>query len=140
MSCAEFAPTEFYDDFSTIALYLWPNFLTVGIVDIPFQSAGTGKYATPTGYLNFHLQSFLTVKSKDDRISSHSNPIIHSSGKFWMVFIMKSFFTSQKELLNGHYVACLEVAGMCYPTLCMWLYLKLFEALRRMTSSVTKRI
>ena len=34
--------------------FIWPNFLTVGIVDISFQSAGTAKYATPLG-LNFHF-------------------------------------------------------------------------------------
>ena len=30
----------------------WPNFLLKGIVNIAFQSAGTGKYVMPTGYLN----------------------------------------------------------------------------------------
>ena len=33
----------------------WPNFLSVGIVDVAFQSAGTGKYATPTGHLKFQF-------------------------------------------------------------------------------------
>jgi len=43
----------------------------VGIVDIAFQSAGTGKYATPTRHLNFHFaplavsyELFPTEKSK----------------------------------------------------------------------------
>ena len=31
------------------------NFLSVGIVDISFQSTGTGKYATPTMHLDFHF-------------------------------------------------------------------------------------
>ena len=33
----------------------WPNFLSVGIVNISFQSAGTDKYATPTRHLDFHF-------------------------------------------------------------------------------------
>ena len=40
----------------TITFYFnWLNFLSVGIVDICFQSVGTGKYATPTRHLNFHF-------------------------------------------------------------------------------------
>ena len=43
--------------FCTIMFYfIWPDFLSVGIVDISFQSAGTGKYTTPTGHLNFHFE------------------------------------------------------------------------------------
>ena len=33
----------------------WPNFLSMGIVDISFLSVETGKYATPNGHLNFHF-------------------------------------------------------------------------------------
>ena len=29
--------------------------LSMGIVNICFLSAGSGKYATPTGHLNFHF-------------------------------------------------------------------------------------
>ena len=39
--------------FWTITLYF--NFLSVGIVDSSFQSAETGKYATPTRHLNFRF-------------------------------------------------------------------------------------
>ena len=35
--------------------FSWLNILSVGIVDISLQSAGTGKYATPTMHLNFHF-------------------------------------------------------------------------------------
>ena len=35
--------------------FIWFNFLSVGIVDILLQSAGTGKYATPTRHLRFHF-------------------------------------------------------------------------------------
>ena len=42
--------------FYTIMFYfIWLNLLSVGIVDIFFQSAGTGKYATPSMHLNFHF-------------------------------------------------------------------------------------
>ena len=40
----------------------WPNFISVGIVDISFQSTRTGKYATPTGHLNFHWLRTLSGK------------------------------------------------------------------------------
>ena len=38
---------------SSCALGLSLNFLSLGIVNISFQSDGTGKYATPTRNLNF---------------------------------------------------------------------------------------
>ena len=38
-------------------LFNWPNILSVGIVDVAFQSAETGKYATPTRHLKFHFVS-----------------------------------------------------------------------------------
>ena len=40
---------------SSCTLGLSLNFLSLGIVNISFQSAGTGKYATPTRNLNFHF-------------------------------------------------------------------------------------
>ena len=51
---AGFARAKFHDSFCTLTFYFnWPNFLSVGIVDAAFQSAGTGKYATPTGHLTY---------------------------------------------------------------------------------------
>ena len=32
--------------------FIWLNFLSVGILDMSFQSTGTGKYAKPTRHLN----------------------------------------------------------------------------------------
>ena len=40
---------------SSCALGLSLNLLSLGIVNISFQSVGTGKYATPTRHLNFHF-------------------------------------------------------------------------------------
>ena len=40
---------------SSCALGLSLNLLFLGIVNISFQSVGTGKYATPTRHLNFHF-------------------------------------------------------------------------------------
>ena len=40
----------------TLLYFNWFNFLSVGIVDISFQSAETGKHATPTRHLNFHFE------------------------------------------------------------------------------------
>ena len=44
---------KFHDCFYTITLYF--TFLSMGIVDISFQSTGTGKYVTPNRQLNFHF-------------------------------------------------------------------------------------
>ena len=42
--------------FYTNAFYfIWSNFLSVGIVDILLQSAGTGKYATSTRHLKLYF-------------------------------------------------------------------------------------
>jgi len=55
----EFAREKFHACFCTNTFYFnWPKFLSVGIVDIAFQSAGTDKSATPTGYLDFHFAPF----------------------------------------------------------------------------------
>ena len=61
----------FYNDcFYTIVFFFnLLNFLCVGRVNITFQSARTGKYATPTGHLNFHFTALvvsykLPVKSE----------------------------------------------------------------------------
>ena len=52
----DFLRVKFYDYFSTIMFYLiWPNFLSVGIVKICFQSAKTDKYTTPPGHSSFQF-------------------------------------------------------------------------------------
>ena len=53
---AEFTRANFHDSFCTITFYFnWTNFLSVGVVNVAFQSAGTGKYAMPTRHLKFHF-------------------------------------------------------------------------------------
>ena len=87
-----FAWAIFYDCFYTIMFYfIWPNFLSVGIPDISFQSAGTGKYATPTRHLNFHFAPLVVSYTLlDNWISSWSNPTIHFSSHLkispWVTF------------------------------------------------------
>ena len=87
----------------------WPNFLSMGIVDISFLSVETGKYATPNGHLNFHFTplsalfpsasyklfpwwnqrqlDFFTIKPL-----VHSNSLLENS--IWVTF--------GEELLSGH--------------------------------------
>ena len=114
--------------FCTIMFYfIWPDFLFVGIVDISFQSDGTGKYTTPTGHLNFHFEP-LAVSYKLFQWWNQQ-PI-----EFFLDWTQQ--YTSvpfgkipielllENELLSGHYVAFGRVAGMCFPTRCTWLYLR----------------
>ena len=52
----EYLQVKFNDCFYIITFYFnLLNFLCMGIVNTSFQSAGTGKYATPNGHLNFHF-------------------------------------------------------------------------------------
>ena len=85
----------------------------MGIVDIAFQSAETGKSATPTGHLDLHFAPFAvsyelfpTVKSKKNWISSPS---------------------TTRAAKRGHYAAYSRAAGTCYPTWCTCLHYKRFE-------------
>ena len=87
----------------------WPNFLSMGIVDISFLSVETGKYATPNGHLNFHFTPLSALypsasyklshgEIKDNWISLPSNPLVHSNSllenSIWVTF--------GEELLSGH--------------------------------------
>ena len=72
--CVEFVRAKFHDSFCTNMFYFnWPNFLSTGIVDVAFQSAETGKYATPTGHLKFHFVP-LAVSYEHSRIFQQSVP------------------------------------------------------------------
>ena len=100
--------------FSTNTSYfIW---LSVGIVDISFQSAGTD---TPTWHLNFHFRP-LTVSYEHfpwwnqrqlDFFSIEPNSILQFSTQ-------KLKLLPEKELLSGHYAAYSAVAGTCYTTRC----------------------
>ena len=87
---AKFVQAKFHDCFCTITFcFVWPNFLSVGIVDISFQSTGTGKCAKPREHLNFHFKHLVVSyklshsEIKDDWISCHLNLTVHSSNSFW---------------------------------------------------------
>ena len=82
----------------------------MGVVDISFQSAGTGKYATPTMHINFHFAplavsyNFPTVKSMAiefllNRTQQYA-PVL-----FWQI----PQLLPGKELLCGHSVAYSKV-------------------------------
>ena len=95
-----------------------PTFLSVGIVNIVFQSAGTGKYATLTGHLNFHFaplvvsyETFPMVKSKTIEFLLHQtqSTLQLRSEEFRMSYFWK-------ELPSSHYVGYSRVAGTCYRT------------------------
>ena len=82
----------------------------MGIVDIAFQSAGTGKYATPTGHFNFHFAPLAVSyklshsEIKDNWISSRSNLTVHF-GKSPRELL------PEKEQLSGHYEARATLHG-----------------------------
>ena len=103
--------------FCTKTFYFhWPNFLSVGIVNTTFQSAGTGKYTTPTGHLNFHFAPFVVSYSshgeiKDIWISFPSNTKVHS--KFFSEEFRVSYF--RKKSCQVAVIMCLfKTAGTCY--------------------------
>ena len=110
---------KFYDCFCTNTFYfIWLNFLSVGIVDIFFQSAGTGKCATPTRHLSIHFEPFAVsyelfprpVKSKTigfllDRTQQYTPVLVAKTPRELL---------PEKELLSGHYAAYSAVAGTCY--------------------------
>ena len=82
----KFVQAKFHDCFCTATFcFIWTNFLYLGIVDISVQSAGTGKYATPTNHLNFHFKPLAVAYDfshnaiKDNWISSRLNLTVHSS-------------------------------------------------------------
>ena len=80
-----------------------PTFLSVGIVNISFQSTGTGKYAKPTEHLNFHFKPLVVSyklshsEIKDDWISCRLNLTVHSSNSFWPI---PHGLLPEKELLK----------------------------------------
>ena len=73
------ARAKFHDSFCTITFYFnWPNFLSVGIVNVAFQSAGTGQichahraFKVPLRTFSGKLRTFPTVKSKTIRFLLH---------------------------------------------------------------------
>ena len=145
-----FLQAKFHDCFYTITFYfIWFNY-SVGIVDISVQSAGIGKYATPTRHLNFQF-TLLAVSyelfpwwnqrqstiNKDNQISSWSNPIVYSS----CLWKNSSWVTSGKQAAKQP--LCGLFRGSCHmlhymirvtPLCVLW---KLLKAHGRTTSSVT---
>ena len=61
----------------------------------------------------------------NQRYYSRSNPTIHPSS----TLLVNSAWL--KQLTSGYYEAYSEVAGTCYPTQCMWLYLKTAQSARQ---------
>ena len=108
---AEFWQVKFYDCFSTITLYfIWPNFLSVGIVHIYFQSARTKKYATPTGHSTFEFAPLTLTYQFFQRWNQRrlyftslepNNTSQYTSGKFRMgYFRNRSCYAAIMQLLR----------------------------------------
>ena len=99
-----------------------------------FQSAGTGKYATPTKLLLCtligKLQIFPTAKTKT--IGFLLDPTQQYAKILFNKFPLE-LLLSENKLQSEHWATYSEVACTCFPTQCMWLYLcalwKLLEQL-----------
>ena len=90
--------------------FSWLNFISVGIGDISFQSAETGKYATPTGYLNFHFtplvvsyELFPLWNQRQSDLTQQYTPVLFTKTPRELL--------PEKELLSGHYATYSEVAA-----------------------------
>ena len=133
---AEFARAKFHDCFCTNTFYFnWPNFLSVGIVDIAFQSAGTGKSATPTGHLDFHLAPFTVSYEFFPRWNQKQFDFFSIEHKSRLQLLSEEFRVSyfrKKSCQAAIMRICKRVAGTCYPTRCTCFYF-----FCRRTSSVT---
>ena len=96
--------------------FIWLNVLFVGIVDISFQSAGTGKCATPTRYLSIHFEplavsyELFPQKIKENWITSWLNPTVYSSSRRKN----SSWVISGKRAAKRPLCSLFRVAGTCY--------------------------
>ena len=120
-------------------LFNWFNFLSMGIVNISFQSIETGKYAIPTRQLNFHFAPLavsyelfpLWNQRQLDFLSIEPSSILQekslwvASGKRAAKRPLCSLFWGSWHML--HYTV--HVTLLC----ALW---KSLEVLGRMTSSV----
>ena len=138
----KFVQAKFHDRFCTITIcFVWPNFLSMGIVNISFQSAGTGKYATPTKDLSFPFKPLVVSyklshsEIKDNWISCHLNLTVHSS----ILLATSTRFTLRKGPAKAAIEAFFsEVAGTSCD--CSKLVGELLDVLGRMTSGVTDHV
>ena len=97
--------------FCTITFYFnWPNILSVGIVDVAFQSAGTGKYATPTRHLKFHFVPLAVSYDLFPRWNQRPlDFFIKPNNTLQLSWRIPHGF--RKQLPSGHYAAFSRVAG-----------------------------
>ena len=102
---------KFYHCFCTITLYF--NFLSVGIVNISFQSAETGKYATPTRHLNFH---FAPLAVSYELFPWWNQGFLDRTQEYTPVHFRKSFceLLPEKVQLSGHFAVYFEIDGTWY--------------------------
>ena len=118
-------------------LFQLAQLLSVGIVDVVFRSAGTGKYARPTRHFKFHfilltVSYEILVKSKTIRFllirfvlhQIHSSYLLTNSTSYFQKCSLCGFFkNSWRATIHGARDSTTNT-------------LKLFEALCRMTFSV----
>ena len=96
---------KFHDRLCTNTFYFnWPNFLSVGIVNISFQCAGTGRYATPTRHFKFPLRTF------SGKLQTF--PMVKSKTIGFLLDRTQKFFSEQFRMSSGKRAAKLPLCGL----------------------------
>ena len=123
----EFARAKFHNCFCTNTFYFnWANFLSVGIVDIAFQSAGTGKSATPTRHLGIHFALFAVSyklfpwwnQTQLDFLSiKHKSTLQFLSEEFHVSYFRKKSCKAAIMWLIQEQVARATLDGACASTI-----------------------
>ena len=128
------------NSFCTITFYFnWPNFLSVGIVDVAFQNAGTGQYATPTRHLKFQFAPLAVSYELFPRWNQRpldffsitpNNTLQLSSGEFRVSYFRKK--SCQAAIMQDSW----HVLPYMVHVTSLQTFWKLLETLCRMTFSV----
>ena len=142
----DFLRAKFHDCFYIIIFYfIWFNLFSVGIVDIAIQSAGIGKYTTPTRHFNFHFAPLAVSYELFPRWNQRQLDFFSIKSNSTLKFTSEksSWVTSEKEQLSGQFLCGLfwgswhVLRYTVHKVTSLRSLWKSVEALGRTTSTVT---